>query len=427
MIDSQLKRSLTWVQGTAIAIGAVLGSGILILPAVTAEQAGPASLISWLLMSLLAFPLAMTLGSLGAKYPHAGGIVEYARLAFGDTVGRMTAWLFLGTIPVGVPIVALVGANYVVGTFSLPAVCIPITAALMLLLSLVLHWRGVEMAAWAQVLILVLIVVLILGAIIAAGPHIKEEQFHPLAPHGWLPVGSSAVEIFWCFVGWEMVGHLAEEFHDPSKDLRRIFLLAPMFVGVLYVALSVVTIGTHAYGGAYTVTPLSQLVGIGMGRVGSTVSGIVALWITFVAIHGNVAGFSRMVYSQARAGVFPAVLVRLHERHKTPIGALSALGLDFAVVLAIYAVFHVDLGAFMAWPSAMFLALYIIAMASALKLMKGAGWGKQALAWIPFVVCVILYPFSGWAVVYPILFGVIGWLMTRIYAKTARRQNAVQG
>jgi len=38
MADVQLKRTLTWVQGTAIAIGAVLGSGVLILPAITAER-----------------------------------------------------------------------------------------------------------------------------------------------------------------------------------------------------------------------------------------------------------------------------------------------------------------------------------------------------------------------------------------------------
>lgn len=413
MSEPQLRQTLTWVQGTAMAIGAVLGSGILILPAVTAEQAGPASIFAWMGMSLLAFPLAITLGRLGAKYPHAGGIVEYARLAFGSTAGRITAWLFLGTIPIGVPIIALVGANYIAGTFGLPHWEIPVMAAAMLFASLFLHRLGMEMAAWVQVLILLLIAALMVVAVVTAGPHMRPDHFRPLAPHGWLPVGTSAVEIFWCFVGWEMVGHLAEEFRKPERDLRLIFTLAPALVGILYVALSVVTVGTHAYGVTQGVAPLSQLVGIGLGKTGSMITGGVALLITMVAIHGNVAGFSRMVYSQARAGVFPRLLGRLHERYQTPVGALTALGVDFALVLTVYTMFHVDLGALIKWPSVVFLVLYGIAMVSALKLLKGEGWMRRTTAFVPLVVCVGLYPLSGWAMVYPVVLGGIGWIISR--------------
>jgi len=129
---SQLKRSLSWVQGTTFAIGAVLGSGILILPAVTAEQYGPVSILAWIGMAILSFPLAFTIGQLGAHYPHAGGITEYARLAFGSAFGRITGWLFLGTIPIGVPIIALVGAHYVAAAFNLTTWVIPWIAAIML-------------------------------------------------------------------------------------------------------------------------------------------------------------------------------------------------------------------------------------------------------------------------------------------------------
>ncbi|MCY0887882.1 MAG: amino acid permease [Alicyclobacillaceae bacterium] len=345
------------------------------------------------------------------KYPHAGGIVEYARLALGETAGRITAWLFLGTIPIGVPIIALVGANYVAGTFGLPSWTIPVMAALMLLVSLTLHWRGLEMAAWIQVLILMLIAVLMVTAIVTAGPHMRVTHFEPLMPHGWLPIGTSAVEIFWCFVGWEMVGHLAEEFRDPARDLRKVFILAPALVGVLYVALSIVTVGTHAYGVTDTVAPLSQLVGIGLGQTGSTVTGGVALLITLVAIHGNVAGFSRMVYSQARAGVFPALLGRLHQRHHTPVGAIGVLGVDFALVLTVYTVFHVDLGGLITWPSTVFLALYGIAMVSALRLMKGERWTRWLVPLVPLVVCIGLYPLSGWAMLYPLVLALVGWLI----------------
>jgi amino acid efflux transporter len=411
--QSELKRGLSWVQGSAMAIGSVLGSGILILPAVTAEQAGPASMVSWILMSLLAFPLALTIGRLGSTHPHAGGIVQYARLALGPAAGRITAWLFLGTIPIGAPIVALVGASYAVNAFELPAWTVsPLTAA-MLAVALYLNGRGIELAGWVQVLFVTVIALLMLVAVVAAAPHVKEANFHPFAPHGWLATLPAAVEIFWCFVGWEMVAHLAEEFRDPVRDLRRSFVVAPFIVGGLYVALSFVTVGAHAYGQDAVVAPLSQLASMGLGKVGSLVTGGMALLVTMVAIHGNIAGFSRMVYSQARDGVFPMFLARLHPRHQTPVTVLYALGIDFAVVLTIYTVFRVDLGALVKWPSVVFLVLYIIAMAAALRLLRDSGRTARAMAMIPLVTCAVLYPFSGWACVYPVILGIVGWAVAR--------------
>lgn len=83
-----LKKSLTWLPGAALTIGAVLGSGILVLPAAAAVIAGPASLVAWALMALLTVPVAFTLGRLAVLRPDAGGIAAYARLAFGGA-GRL--------------------------------------------------------------------------------------------------------------------------------------------------------------------------------------------------------------------------------------------------------------------------------------------------------------------------------------------------
>ena len=69
-----LRRELGWLQGAAMTVGAVLGSGVLVLPVAAAQIAGPASLISWLFMGILAIPLATVLGILGSHYPDAGAL-----------------------------------------------------------------------------------------------------------------------------------------------------------------------------------------------------------------------------------------------------------------------------------------------------------------------------------------------------------------
>jgi amino acid efflux transporter len=71
-------------QGAAVSVGAVLGTGVISLPALGAQVAGPASLVAWLALVLLSVPLAMTFAALGARYPDAGGVSTYLRRAFGD-------------------------------------------------------------------------------------------------------------------------------------------------------------------------------------------------------------------------------------------------------------------------------------------------------------------------------------------------------
>lgn len=407
-MQGQLRQSISWGAGTAMAIGSVLGSGILVLPAITAEQAGPASLISWVMMSILAIPMALTLGRLATKIPNAGGIAAYARNAFGPIAGSMVGWIFLGTVPVGVPIIALVGANYVGAAFHLTNLWMTGIAAIILLTSLFLNARGIELSAAVQVFIVCLIAVLLIAAVITAAPKVETQSFHPFLPHGWIPVGMAAVSVFWCFVGWEMVAHLAEEFKNPKRDLFLSLSLAPILVGILYMAIAFVTVGTKAFGSDVGLAPLSTLVGKGFGQIGMDLTTFLALLITFCGLHMNIAGFSRMVYAQSREGDFPKIFAYLHPTYKTPIAALSGLAVVFSVVLIINGYFHPNLGALIQWPSVVFLVLYIIAMASALKLLRTRtiGWWS---ALVSLIVCIILYPFTGWAMIYPIILGVIGW------------------
>src|SRR3954454_8754426 len=70
-------------QGAAMTIGAVLGTGVISLPALAVAAAGPASLLAWAALLLLSIPLALTFAALGARYPDGGGVSTYARKAFG--------------------------------------------------------------------------------------------------------------------------------------------------------------------------------------------------------------------------------------------------------------------------------------------------------------------------------------------------------
>lgn len=78
---------------------------------------------------------------------------------------------------------------------------------------------------------------------------IEAANFIPFAPYGWPAVGQAAAVMFWCFIGWEAVTHLSEEFVDPRRDVLRSVGLSLGVVSVLYFTVALATVGTGSYGG----------------------------------------------------------------------------------------------------------------------------------------------------------------------------------
>jgi amino acid efflux transporter len=358
-------------------------------------------------MSLLAFPIVLTIAQLAKRIPSAGGIMAYIAHAFGSKTSGLLSWVMLGSIPVGLPTIALTGAYYVNDLLPTNRWGVVSIAALILLSSLLMHVKGIDLSAKVSVFAICLILSLLAIAIIVAFPYVKVSSLTPFAPHGWFPVGASSVIIFFSFVGWEMITPLAEEFKNPGRDIAISLVLGAGCISVLYLLISFVTIGTHAYGISNGVASLSMLVSKGWGHSGIIVTTVLAVFITFSTVHANIAGFSRMVYAQAREGCFPAQLARLHPKYQTPARVLAALGGAFALVLLLYGTIAPGLGTLLKGPSVVFITSYIFTMLAALKILRSLtiGW---FMALLSLLITVIILFFSGWAIVYPIALAVVG-------------------
>lgn len=408
---TQLKRTLGWQHAAAITVGSVLGSGVLILPALTAQVAGPLAIVAWALLSALSFPIALTFSRLATRIPHAGGILAYVTHAFGPVLSQAMGWMFMVMYPIGVPIVAIIGANYVGSVMGLslwPRIAL---AALILLTSVMLNIRGVQLAGAVQLVLAALIAVVLVVAITAAAPHMRPAAFTPFAPHGWQVLGTSAVLIFWCFVGWEAATNLSEEYRRPERDLSLGLTVAVCIVTVLYLALAVVTVGTDAYTGHLGLAPLSDLVARGFGPTLSSLTAILALLITFGTVHTNTASFSRMIYAQAREGHFPRALARLHRNYHTPVAALVVMGMLSIVSLALAGLMHLQLQPFVTVVSVADLAVYIIALAAAVRILRDRS--SRWMALVSLVLCVLVYTASGWMMLVPAGILTFGYWLAR--------------
>ena len=89
----KLKRTIGNKALLFITINAIIGTGIFFLPAIGALYAGPASLISWMIMSLLALGISLYFAELGSLFPEAGGVYYYTKKAFGDFWSFVFGWI----------------------------------------------------------------------------------------------------------------------------------------------------------------------------------------------------------------------------------------------------------------------------------------------------------------------------------------------
>src|SRR5690606_27027592 len=116
------------VQGTALYVASVLGTGLLVLPGLAADAAGPASVVAVLAVSALSIPLAGAFAALAARYPDAGGVASYVRRALGATAARMTGYWFYFGVCAGAPVVGVLGAEYVAAVAGIDRAGVPILA-----------------------------------------------------------------------------------------------------------------------------------------------------------------------------------------------------------------------------------------------------------------------------------------------------------
>src|SRR4249920_860515 len=100
-------------RGAALYVGALIGPGVLLVPALAAQAAGAASIVAWGALLVLSAPLAITFAALGVRHPVAGGVSTYVREGLGEDAAAITGGWFLAAVVLGAPAVSVIGGYYV--------------------------------------------------------------------------------------------------------------------------------------------------------------------------------------------------------------------------------------------------------------------------------------------------------------------------
>ena len=396
-------------QVVALYTGAVLGSGILILPGLAAEIAGPASLVAWGLMAVLVIPMALTMAFLSARYPDAGGVSSFVSKAFNPEIGSLIGWFFLLSVVVGAPVLALTGAGYICAAAGLGDTARLLIATAILAAGIIINYMGMKVTGQVQVAVVLTTIIVIIVTITGSFATIDAANFTPFIPGGWESVGHAATVIFWCFIGWEAISHISGEFADPQRDAIRGTLAAALIISILYFLTAFVVVGTHSYGPALSDVSLVHIIKTSFGHYGAIVAGVAALFICMAPAIAYIGAASRLACSLAAGGFAPGLLARRSDRYHTPLGGLLFLSGCFAILLLVFSTRLVSLSTLIQVPSGTFILTYIGGCAAGILLLRGSRWGV-AVSVLSLVLTCTLFLFVGWAVVYPLIITVIWWI-----------------
>jgi len=326
-----LKRELNLFHVFCIATGAMVSSGLFILPGMAYARTGPAIIVSYLLAGIFSIAGMLSLAEMTTAMPRAGGDCFTIIRSMGPGVGTVTglfSWFSLAMKSA----FALIGMS--VFTVIFFDVDIHMIAIFFCLLFLAINIIGVKEAARTQSLLVVGLLVLMVLYIFLGMSRVTPQNFESFAPKGNVRIFSTAGFVFVSYAGLLKVASVAEEIKKPSRNIPLGMILSLIVVMVLYFLMVTVTVGvldSEKLGNS--MTPISDGAEAFMGTPGVVALSIAAILAFLSTANAGIMTAARSLVPLSQDGLLPEKLGRINKRFGTPHNALLTTGFVMVVFL----------------------------------------------------------------------------------------------
>jgi len=376
----KMERHLGATDLVFLAIGAVIGAGIFssIGTAVAGEigpdgevvryGAGPAVVVSFVLLGVVCGLCALCYAELASMIPQAGSAYAYAYATLGELVAWMIGWDLILEYAVGNVAVAIAWAGYFENLLRAAGIALPgwlthgyfdcaasapdsplrevmasapqlfgvpvllnVPAFLVVALITGLLLVGVrESARMNAVMVILKLVVLALFVGVGA-MHLDTTLYTPFAPNGMRGIGQGAAIVFFAYIGFDAISTAAEETKNPQRNMPIGILAGLAICTLIYVVVGIVMTGLAPWSELRVSDPLA----FALERAGLPV---VQWLVAFGAVVSMGAvllvfqyGQPRILLAMARDGLLPPSAARIHPRFKTPFTLTWLVGLVVAL------------------------------------------------------------------------------------------------
>ena len=333
-MPKSLERDLGLPSVMAISIGAMVGSGIFILPGLAlgiVDNSGSAVILAYVLAGVLVLPAALSKAEMATAMPEAGGTYLYIERGMGPLLGTIAGvgtWFSL-TFKGALALVG--GAPYLVYYLDLPVTPVALVVAAVLILVNVV---GVKQTGRMQVGIVVAMLAAMAGFIVFGARGVETASYGATGG-GIAGLLSATGFVFVSYAGVTKVASVAEEIENPDRNIPLGILGSLAFTAFVYVAIVAVMVG---------VAPAEELVdsnvpmalaaeyvlpGVGVAAV--VVAALLALIST---ANAGILSSSRYPFAMSRDALVPRSLGEVSDRFSTPVNAISVTGVVLLFLVA---------------------------------------------------------------------------------------------
>ena len=329
----KLKQQLGVLDIFSISTGAMISSGIFILPGLAFARTGPSVFIAYFLAGLLALTGMFSVAELATAMPKAGGDYYFVARSMGPFIGTISGFLSWFALSLKTAF-AILGLAEVI--FTLTGLNTHVLAVGMCAIFLILNILGVKDAAILEITLVVGMLALMTAFIGFGLPNVQIASFDPFLSHGIHALFSTAGFVFVSFGGLLKATSVSEEAKNPTRTIPTALIASIITVTVVYTLMLIVTVGVLPAGTlGQSFTPIADAARIFAGTPGYVAMTIAALLAFITTANAGIMAASRYPLALSRDQLLPSFLSAVHPRFQTPVISILLTGafILFALLL----------------------------------------------------------------------------------------------
>ncbi len=315
----KLKRELGLLQLFSIGAGAMISSGLFILPGLAFARAGPSVILAYLLAGILLIPPVLSKAELVTAMPKSGGIYFYIHRSLGPgmgTVGGLAAWFSLSFKTA----FAMLGIGVFVLLFNpgFTEIQIKLVAVACGLFFTLVNIIGVKMTGRFQVVMVATLVGILAFYVIGGASSIQFNRYIPFMPLGLGSVFATASMVYVSYGGLTKICAVAGEAKNPGRDIPLALILTLIFMALRYIVVVFVTVGlVDSAQLQNSLIPISLGASTFLGRTGSLILGGAALLAFITTANAGILAASRDPMAMGEDKLLPGAFRKI-SKHGAP-------------------------------------------------------------------------------------------------------------
>lgn len=353
--STDLKKELGLLELFCISSGAMISSGLFILPGLAFAKAGPSVIIAYLLASILMIPTLLSKAELATAMPKAGGNYFFIDRSMGPrmgTLGGLADWFSLSFKSA----FALLG----IGVFILllnPGITemqIKLVAVACCLLFTLVNIIGVKLAGKFQTSMVIILLGLLVFYIIFGSFSVQFHRYTYFMPYGFSSIFATAGFVFISYAGLTKIVGIAEEVENPCRNIPRALFFSWIIVSLLYMSVVFITVGVVEHNDLQnSLMPISLGASTFMGTAGIIIMGVAAVLAFATTANAGLLAASRTPMAMSKDELLPEPLNKISKRG-TP-----ALSIIFTSSFMIFVILFLSLENLVKSASTMILLLFV--------------------------------------------------------------------